>query len=142
MFILIAKAERRALLFLNKERRMKYRKLTDDGDYSFGSNELDYVDGNMAIAQAIKTKILLFYQEWWEDVGLGIPMFQSFLGQMNPEVLSNSLPMVVEERVLEVQGVKSVEDVQVKLDKIDRRVEMLIIVRTTTGELVEVEVGV
>lgn len=121
---------------------MKYRRLTADGDYSFGSNELDYIDGNLAIAQAIKTKILLFYQEWWEDLGLGIPMFQSFLGQMNPEVLSNSLPMVVEERILEVQGVTSVEDVQVKLDKIARSIELLIIVRTTTGEIVEVEVGV
>ena len=44
---------------------MKYRKLDNNGDYSFGSGFSDFVYDKNAIAQAIKTKILLFYGEWW-----------------------------------------------------------------------------
>lgn len=43
---------------------MKYRKLDNTGDYSFGSGLTDFVENKEAIAQAIKTKILLFYGEW------------------------------------------------------------------------------
>ena len=54
---------------------MKYRKLTSTGDYSFGNNMNDFVEGSEAIAQAIKTRVLLFYREWWESV-LWIPSFR------------------------------------------------------------------
>ena len=54
---------------------MKYRKQLANGDYSFGNNIQDFYTGQEAIAQAIKTKILLFYGEWWEDISQGIPMF-------------------------------------------------------------------
>ena len=53
---------------------MKYRKLDENGDYSFGNNSLDFISDADAIAQAIKTKILLFYGEWWENTAIGIPM--------------------------------------------------------------------
>jgi hypothetical protein len=33
-----------------------------------------------AVEQAIKTRILLFEGEWWEDLNLGTPMFQEILG--------------------------------------------------------------
>ena len=46
---------------------MRYRKLTETGDYSFGNGSLDYISGVAAIAQAVKTRIMLFLAEWWED---------------------------------------------------------------------------
>jgi hypothetical protein len=33
-----------------------------------------------AVEQAIKTRVLLFEGEWWEDLNLGTPMFQEIIG--------------------------------------------------------------
>lgn len=66
---------------------MRYRKLTTDGthDMCFGRGVSDYLQDSTnnpdAIAQAIKTRLLLFYGEWWEDITDGLPMWQKILGQ-------------------------------------------------------------
>ena|SRR5271170_7828064 len=35
-----------------------------------------------AVAQAILTRLNLFLGEWWEDLSLGLPVFQSMLGKL------------------------------------------------------------
>lgn len=35
-----------------------------------------------AVAQAILTRLRLWYGEWWEDMSLGLPVFQRILGQL------------------------------------------------------------
>lgn len=59
---------------------MRYRKLTN-GDYTFGGNATDFVSGELAVAEAVKTNLLLLSGEWWEDTSKGVPVFQSILGQ-------------------------------------------------------------
>ena len=120
---------------------MKYRKLTSTGDYSFGSGSNNYTDGNEAVAQAIKTKLLLFYGEWWENLGEGIPMFQSVLGQTNPDTIKSSLSMLVEQRITEIQEVDSVKNIEIDYDKKNRTISMEVDVVTTNGEIVNVEVS-
>ena len=120
---------------------MKYRRITSSGDYSFGSGSKNYVDGNEAVAQAIRTKLLLFYGEWWENLGEGIPMFQSVLGQTNPETIKSSLSMLVEQRITEIKEVKSVKNIEIDYDKMNRTISMEVDVVTTSGEIVNVEVS-
>ena len=120
---------------------MKYRKLTSTGDYSFGSGGNDYADGNEAVAEAIKTKLLLFYGEWWENLGEGIPMFQSVLGQTNPDTIKSSLSMLVEQRIVEIQEVDSVKNIEIEYDRMNRTISMEVDVATTNGEIVNVEVS-
>ena len=120
---------------------MKYRKLTSMGDYSFGSGSKNYADGNEAVAQAIKTKLLLFYGEWWENLGEGMPMFQSVLGQTNPETIKSSLSMLVEQRIMEIQEVDSVKNIEIDYDRKNRTISMEVDVSTTNGEIVNVEVS-
>lgn len=120
---------------------MKYRKLTSTGDYSFGSGGNDYADGNEAVAQAIKTKLLLFYGDWWENLGEGIPMFQSVLGQTNPDTIKSSLSMLVEQRIMEVQEVDNVKNIEIDYDRKNRTISMEVDVTTTSGEIVNVEVS-
>ena len=120
---------------------MKYRRITSYGDYSFGSGSKNYVEGNEAVAQAIRTKLLLFYGEWWENLGEGIPMFQSVLGQTNPETIKSSLSMLVEQRIMEIQEVKSVKNIEIDYDKRNRTISMEVDVVTTSGEIVNVEVS-
>lgn len=120
---------------------MKNRKFTADGDYSFGAGMNDYVSADKAVAQAVKSKILLFYGEWWEDVGQGIPMFQNFLGQTNPETIKNSLADILRKRALEVEGVKSVKNVEVNINKYTRTMDFIIDVITTNDTTISVEVS-
>lgn len=120
---------------------MKYRKLTSTGDYSFGSGGNDYADGNEAVAQAIKTKLLLFYGEWWENLGEGIPMFQSVLGQTNPDTIKSSLSILVEQRITEIEEVDSVKNIKIDYDRRNRTISMEVDVATTSGEIVNVEVS-
>ena len=120
---------------------MKYRKLDQNGDYTFGAGSYDYVSDDEAIGQAIKTKILLFYGEWWEDLGLGIPMFQSFIGQVNPETIRVSLSNVIEQRIENIQGVVSVSNVDVVINKMKRTMELIIDVVTSNKTSVTVEVS-
>ena len=83
---------------------MRYRRLDENGDYSFGNNSLDYIKDNDAVVQAIKTKLYLFYGEWWEDISLGLPMFQSILGQVSNENLRRTVILLSAEQIQSVEN--------------------------------------
>lgn len=119
---------------------MKYRKQLTNGDYSFGNNIQDFLTGQEAIAQAIKTKVLLFYGEWWEDISQGIPMFQSIIGQTNKSNVTNALELLLNERVLEVPGVEVVNEVTATVN--GRTIYVYIRCTTENNEQVEVEVSI
>lgn len=120
---------------------MKYRALSKKGDYVFGGGQNSYLTGDEAVAQAIKTKILLFYYEWWEDLGMGIPMFQSILGQTNPETVKTSLTELLEKRILEIDEVKELSDIQIQYDRSKMSFSITITAKTIDNTSVEVEVG-
>lgn len=92
---------------------MKARKLDSNYDYVFGNNAQDYLEGADAVAIAIRTKILLFYKEWWEDRGIGIPMFESILGQVSKDNVRLAATNLLTKRVMEVPEVKSVTSVDI-----------------------------
>ena len=118
---------------------MRYRKLTDTGDYSFGNNTWDYIDGVEAVALAIKSKVLLFYGEWWEDISIGIPMFQSIIGQVSIDNVTMALQNLLTKRIMEVEQVISVDDMQVETNRERRSVHVT--VRCTIQGNEQLEVG-
>ena len=105
---------------------MIYRKLTGTGDYSFGNNAADFISGNDALAQAIKTRILLFYREWWEDLNNGIPMFQNIIGQVNSSNIELALESVLTKRIKEFAQVKNVAYETVVIDNKTRSVSFTV----------------
>lgn len=119
---------------------MKYRKLDSKGDYSFGSGLTDFLSGKDAIAQAIKTKILLFYGEWWEQIDDGIPMFQSILGAYDTDTVKLAANRLLIERIRQVEGVTNVSEA--KTDVYGRKLYLSYRVDTIYGEVEGgVEVG-
>ena len=118
---------------------MKYRRLDSNGDYVFGNNELDYISGKEAIAQAIQTKIKLYYQEWWENISIGIPMFQSIVGKVANQNLKMTASLLLIDRIKEVEGVISVKNIQVMVD--NRVISFEIEVETSYGD-VDINLGV
>lgn len=82
---------------------MKYRRLDINHDYVFGSGKSDYLSDVDAVAQAIKTRLLLFLGEWWEDQEDGLPMWQSILGVMGAK--QETVDRLIQERIMNTQGV-------------------------------------
>lgn len=120
---------------------MKYRIQEEyTGDYTFGYGIGNFYGGNKAVAQAIKTKILLFYGEWWENLGLGIPMFQSIIGQTNRNTVNIAAQSLIRKRILEVEEVTSI--VSLKADVIGREFACDVVCKTDNEEIVEVEVKI
>ena len=117
---------------------MKYRKLDENGDYVFGNNSHDYIEKDEAIAQAIKTKLYLFYGEWWEDISLGLPMFQSILGQVSNSNLRQTVILLCAEQINLVEGVTSVDSIYVDISA--RKLGLTIDVTTENGTTVNLEV--
>lgn len=117
---------------------MKYRKLDENGDYVFGNNSHDYIEKDEAIAQAIKTKLYLFYGEWWEDISLGLPMFQSILGQVSNSNLRQTVILLCAEQINLVEGVTSVDSISVDISA--RKLGLTIDVTTENGTTVNLEV--
>lgn len=117
---------------------MIYRRLDENGDYSFGNNSFDFIDNDEAIAQAIKTKLYLFYGEWWEDVSLGLPMFQSILGQVSDDNLKQTVILLSAEQISLVNGVSSVDSIKVSISA--RKLDLEIEVTTTNNTTINLEV--
>lgn len=83
---------------------MRYRKLTADGDMTFGNQQADfYRDQPEAPAQSIKTRLGLISGEWYLNEEEGTP-YQSILGKYTEQVRDP----LIRERILGSQGVTSI----------------------------------
>lgn len=119
---------------------MKNRKLDRNGDYSFGNNLGDYITGDIALAQAIKTRILLFYKEWWEDLESGIPMFQNIIGQVNRDNLEIALQSLLAKRIREFEEVSTIEFSDIILN--NRTLSMELTCTLMTGETLSINLNI
>ncbi|WP_217364869.1 hypothetical protein [Brevibacillus sp. HD1.4A] len=62
-----------------------------------------------AVGQAIKTKLLLLKEEWWEQKEDGLPLFQNILGNTNTSNLQ-AVDLLVQERILVTPNVSRILD--------------------------------
>lgn len=82
---------------------MRYRKLTTDGDYSFGSGNANYyVDNAEAVGQAVITRLKLLTGEWFLNDEEGTPYSTQILGNNT----ASTRDLAVKNRILETPGVK------------------------------------
>lgn len=110
---------------------MRYRKLSSDGDYVFGSGKNDFlVNSPEAVAQAILTRLKLWLGEWFADTSDGTGWNQSIVGKQS----KNLYELTLHQRVLETPGVKSIVDLQSALDPDTRRLTVSMTVNTIFGE--------
>lgn len=78
----------------------------------FGGNQNDFYTGKDAVGQAIYTSLKLCAGEWWEDQSVGLPLFQSILGQSGSPDHIKAVDMLVQEQILNVQGVTQIASFQ------------------------------
>ena len=61
-----------------------------------------------AVNQAILTRLRLFYGEWWENLSLGLPVFQTMLGQLGTPQGLTAMQLTVQQNI---EGAPYVTDV-------------------------------
>ncbi len=109
---------------------MRYRKLTANGDYSFGNGQLDfYRDVPEAVGQAVKTRILLWVGEWFLDTSEGTQFMLGILGKHSKEVADRT----IRDRVLKTQGVTNIETYESTIDPDSRLLTVTLTINTIYG---------
>lgn len=109
---------------------MKYRKLDENEDYTIGRRDEMY-EGTEAVAQAVKTRLLLLFGEWWENRQDGTPLFEKVLGQrLRVDETPDEIDLVFSERISGTQGVSEITRFESKIDAESRAYTAEITVKT------------
>lgn len=93
---------------------MRYRKLSPDGDYTFGNQQLDFhIDTPEAVAQVIKTSLQMWIGEWYLDVTDGTAYPEGVLGKHSKAEADATLVA----RIRQCQGVVDVQNFTSVIDE-------------------------
>ena len=113
---------------------VSYRKLDEYGDYTFGHGMADFYKDAAAVAQAVKTHLLLLYGEWWEDTEDGTPLFQEILRRSMSDKSVQAVDLIVKDRILDVDGVDAITKYISTVNKRTRVYEAEVELATIYGE--------
>jgi len=109
---------------------MRYRREDSDGDYAFGKGDDTWlVNSPECVAQAIRTRFLLWYGQWFLDTTEGTPWIQSVLGKQRAEMYS----LAIRQRILDTKGVNAITAFDTVLNTASRRVVFTATIDTIYG---------
>lgn len=70
-----------------------------DSDYDPVFDTGAQLTGSAAVAQAILTNLRLFLGEWWENLNIGLPVFQVMLGQPGSQRTLNAAELAIRQQI-------------------------------------------
>lgn len=109
---------------------MRYRKLTEDGDYSFGQGQLNFWrDVPEAVAQAVKTRLLLWTGEWFLDTTDGTPYMLGILGKHS----QTTADVTIQDRIENTQGMVNIESYESEINPDTRDMSVITTLNTLYG---------
>lgn len=110
---------------------MRYRREDADGDYTFGRGDNTFlINSPETVAQAVKTRFLLWRGQWFLDTTAGTPYIQSVLGKQSPDVYN----LAIRQHILQTQGVSSIISFDTSVDSRTRRVSFTATIDTIYGK--------
>lgn len=110
---------------------MRYRKLSTTGDYVFGQGKNEfYVNVPDAVAQAVKTRLLLLTGEWFLDKTEGTPYSSEVLGT-GTQTLYN---LAIRNRILDTQGVTGISSYSSNINPATRELDISATISTVYGQ--------
>jgi hypothetical protein len=109
---------------------MRYRKLDENGDMSFGSGLADfYIDVPEAISQSVLTRLRLWVGEWFLDESEGTPYSQAVLGVGKRQTIEPAMRA----RILSTPGVTEIVSLNVVIDDNKRSARITSEINTIYG---------
>lgn len=109
---------------------MRYRKLDDSGDYSFGKGSADfYANQPEAVAQAVKTRLDLWLGEWFLDTTDGMAWRTKVLGKYTQQAYDAA----IQSRILGTDGVTEITAYQSVFDSSIRKLNVTVTINTAYG---------
>lgn len=114
---------------------VRVRKLDANYDVVFGNGKLDYLEDLDAVVQMIRTKLLLFKGEWWENTDIGLPLWQSILGVPGAGNNKQAVDALIQKRILETPYVTSMESMSSAYDAATRSYSISVTVNTAFGQV-------
>jgi len=110
---------------------MRYRRLDNNGDMVFGHGDTAYLkDSPECVAQAVVTRLGLLRGEWFLDLTEGTPYVPAVMGKHTGE----SYDFVIQQRVLETEGVTGIEEYESISDGETRKLTVNIRINTVYGQ--------
>jgi len=109
---------------------MRYRKQDANGDYVWGHQQNDFwLNTPEGVAQAIKTRLLLFVGEWFLDVTDGTPWTTRILDKYTKD----QYDAAIQDRILGTQGVTQISDYSSSVNTTTRTLTVDATVETQYG---------
>jgi len=112
---------------------MRVRKLDDLGDMVFGRQHEYYEDEANGVAQDVMTRLKLWKGQWFLDTDEGTPWIQEILGK------HLGADAVIKKRIVETDGVKSLDDFEAILDPDTRVLTISATITTIFGDTATIE---
>lgn len=110
---------------------MRYRKLDEDGDYTFGNNQADFwINTPEAVGQAVETRLGLPTGEWFLDNTIVTPYDPDVLGAGTGPFYDAALRDVI----IGTIGVNGLEQYSSSLDHVTRELTVEATVNTVYGQ--------
>lgn len=120
---------------------MRYRRIDENGDYTFGNGQYDFLVDIEAVPQAIKTKLNLFQGEWWEDLSEGLPFYQDIAGQfIRTDEDKDIVTRLYCNRMSDVEEINSFLSLEAEFDNENRKYSLVTDVDTIYGTINNLEV--
>jgi len=111
---------------------MRYRKITADGDYTFGQGLANFwVDVREAPAQAVRSRLLLLKGEWFADQSDGTAWSTRVLGRNTMSTYDPEL----QGRIAGTQKVTGIQQYESVVDPNTRRLTVRARISTAYGEI-------
>lgn len=115
---------------------MKYRRLDENYDMCFGHDRYDFIKDSEAVAQAVRTKILLFRREWWEDVKEGTPLFTDIIGSQMVAGKKEAIDLILRDRIFEVPHVETIKNFKSEFNSKTRTYSLYCAIETSFGDTI------
>lgn len=110
---------------------MRYRKLDSNGDHTFGNGQADfYRDSPDAVAQAVRTRLMLWRGEFFLDTEEGTAWLQGVIGNHPPATRDT----VIRTRIMNTEGFKEFISYESIFNPDTRRLIISTTISTIYGE--------
>ena len=117
---------------------MLVRRLDEGHDMTFGQGFANYAQDDEATAQAVKTRLLLLFNEWFLDTDAGVPHLQQIM------VKPSNLPLaeaIIKRTIIETEGVAEIRSFRMLFDGETRRLTITATVANTYGTVSNIKVN-